>query len=334
MSAGLQLAASSSGALRRASLYIGLLALGAFGPLVVLLLLWIGRLASDPAVLDALVADPTGYIAANPEVAGTIALLYVLLIVGLFLLVAISVDAQAMAVALLGGIAAGRPLRLWEVVTRARQTFWRLVGSGLIVGTVTSVVSFAIVLVFLRPFDSNQGLTLVASILGALAVTPFAFTAAGIVLGDVDAVEALRRSSQLFRARPSVAFVVVLFTLVTATIQSFALEAGLDAAIRVAEILDLGFDRGPLVLGGLTLLVLAFVVAFGSLTFTIAAIVAAPQVAAFLGLTFHAGGLDRARGDSDAPPHGFRWVTWAMLGSMVLLAALAVLGLPAVLAGP
>ncbi len=45
--AGLHLAATSSAAIRRASLYIGLLALGAFGPAAVLMLVGIGRLLGD-----------------------------------------------------------------------------------------------------------------------------------------------------------------------------------------------------------------------------------------------------------------------------------------------
>ena len=52
VSSGLQLAVEASGAIRRASIYIGLLALGAFGPAVMLLLIGIARLMSDPATAD------------------------------------------------------------------------------------------------------------------------------------------------------------------------------------------------------------------------------------------------------------------------------------------
>ena len=62
-----------------------------------------------------------------------------LLILGGLLLVAISIDAQAIAIALLGGRASERPLRLREAVARARQTFWRLLGTGLLVGLASAI---------------------------------------------------------------------------------------------------------------------------------------------------------------------------------------------------
>jgi hypothetical protein len=226
---------------------------------------------------------------------------------------------------MLGGVASDRPLRLAEAVARARQTFWRLMGSGLLVGLVSGVITLLIAIPFIRPLDTNEGITFIGSMIGTLAITPFAFAATGIVLGDVGAMEALRRSVSLFRARPRIAFVVVLFTLATSAIQTFAVGAGLDVAIRVGEFFDIGLDQGALGLVVPSVLVLAFIVAFGSLTFTIAAIVAAPQVAAFLGLTFYSGGLDRAR-EAAARPQRFRWMTLPMLGSIVGLAVVAALG--------
>jgi hypothetical protein len=326
--AGLQLAATSSGAIRRASLYIGLLALGAFGPAVIFLLFWLGRLMSDPATAEMLTSDPTRLLVERPELVGSFGLAYVLLSVGLLLLLAISIDAQAIAIALLGGVASGQPLRLSEAIVRARQTFWRLLGAGAIVGLGSLFVTIVVGMPFLRSSDSNQGVSFIASMIGALVVTPFAYAATGIVLGDVAATESLRRSWRLFRASPRIAFVVVLFTLLTSAIQTFALGGGAEVAVYVADALDLGLDQGGLALVVPAVLILAFVIAFGSLTFTIAAIVAAPQVAAFLGLTFYTSGLDRARASGGAKPGGFRWVTTPMLASMTGLAVLAVMNLP------
>lgn len=328
--AGLHLAAISSTAIRRGSLYIGLLALAALGPAVVLLLLGIGRLTSDPAIAAMLASDEVLAVLEQPEIAELLFVIYSLGMVGLLLLLAISIDAQAIAIALLGGVASERPLRLWEAVVRARQVFSRLFGAGLLVGSASTVVAYVIAVPLLRPDDTNTGITFVASMIGTLAVTPFAFASTGIVLGDVGAIESLQRSVRLFRARPQIALVVVLFTLVTSAIQTFAVSAGLDVAVGVAEFLGLGLDQGGLGLVLPGILVLAFVVAFGSLTFTIAAIVAAPQVAAFLGLTFYSGGLDRARGDGATRPRGFRWVTLPMLATMVGLALIAILELPAI----
>ena len=191
--AGLQLAVTASKPIRRASIYIGLLALGAFGPAVVLLILGLGRLLADPATADILLNDPTFLLDARPDLVTPLRMLGGLVFIGTLLLVAISVDAQAIAISQLAGVASERPLRLAEAVTRARQTFWRLLGAGLIVGLASGLVALAVTLPF-GGTRANSGISFIASVIGALAVTPWAFAGAGIVLGDVGAVEALRRS--------------------------------------------------------------------------------------------------------------------------------------------
>jgi hypothetical protein len=325
VSAGLQLALASTVPIRRASIYIGLLSLGAFGPAAILLLVGLARLLGDPVTAAVLKSDdPTQLFLEQPALAGPLTLIYAVGIVGLILIVAISIDAKAIAIAMLGGTAAENPVTLPEAIARARQTFWRLLGSGLLVGVVSTAISLVLAWPFLRPFDSNQGVTFITSMIGTLVVTPYAYASAGIVLGDAGAIDTLRRSMALFRARPRVALVVTLFTLVSAAIQTFALSGGADLAYRVATFFHIGQGAGSLILPGI--LVLAFIVAFGSLTCTIAAIVAAPQVAAFLGLTFYSAGLDRARAVSATPARRIRWVTVPMTVVMVGLALVAVFG--------
>jgi hypothetical protein len=330
VSAGLQLAVDASAPIRRASIYIGLLSLGAFGPAMLLLLVAVGRLMSDPATARMLTNDPSSLFVQNPDLVPPLLLLYVLVLLGLILLLAIGVDAQAIAISILGGRAADRPLQLREAVTRARQVFWRLGAAGFLVGIASTVVALLVTLPFIRVDDPNTGISFIGSAAAALIVTPFAFASTSIVLGDVDAIEALRRSWTLFRVRPRIAFVVTLFTLVTSAIQSFALGAGADLAVRVGGFMHLGFDQGGAALVLSAILVLAFVVAFGSLTFTIAAIVAAPQVAGFLGMTYYSGGLDRARSSDGARPRRFRWVTLPMAFAMIGLLVMAGFGLPAI----
>ena len=332
VSTGLQLVLDTNGALRRASIYIGLLALGAFGPTVLLLLVAASRLMGNPEFIDAFTGDPSGLLIAMPWLVEPLMLIYALIIIGVFLLLAISIDAQAIAISILAGRAADQPVRLWEAITRARQSFWRLAGAGLLVGVASSVVALVIAAPFIRPFDSNWALSFISSMIAVLLVTPFAYGSTGIVLGDVDALEALRRSVGLFRVRPRIALVVALFTLVTAAIQQFALSASVDAATRVGELLHVDFAQGGINVVLTAVIVLAFILAFGSLTFTIAAIVAAPQVAAFLGLTYYSAGLDRARSTESAPPRGFRWVTMPMLLVMIAIAAVAFLNLPTIAA--
>lgn len=330
VSSGLQLAVDASAPIRRASIYIGLLALGAFGPAVVLLLLGIARLLSDPATAQLIAKNPQLVLLQQPEIVGPLALIYVLVLSGLLLLIAISVDVQGIAISILGGRASDRPMRLWEAITRARQVFWRLSGAGFLVGLASGIVSLVVTVPFMRSFDSNTGVSFIGTAVGTLVVTPFAFAGTSIVLGDVGAVEALRRSMALFRARPRIAFVVTLFTLVTSAIQTFALGAGLDIAVRVGTFTHLSLDQGGIAPLLVTILVLAFVMAYGSLTFTIAAIVAAPQVAGFLGLTYFSGGLDKARTTDGRRPPRFRWVSIPMLLAMIGLLALAGFGLPSV----
>jgi hypothetical protein len=332
VSAGLQLAVTASKPIRRASIYIGMLALGAFGPAIVVFIIGLSRLLADPATADILMTDPTVLLDARPDLVTPLRMLGVLLVVGSLLLVAISVDAQAIAISQLAGVASGRPLTLGDAVTRARQTFWRLLGASILVGLASGLVALAVTLPF-GGTGTNSGINFFASLIGALAVTPWAYAGTGIVLGDVGAIEALRRSVALFRVRQRVALVVVLFTLVTAAIQTFALDAGVGLAAQAGEVLGIGLEEGPASLVLPAILILAFVVALGSLIFTIAAIVAAPQVVAFLGLTFHSGGLDRAR-PREALRYGpFHWVSVPFAIAIALMALVALSALSMVGSG-
>jgi hypothetical protein len=332
VSAGLQLAVDASKPIRRGSIYIGLLSLGAFGPAVVLVLLAIGRLMSDPGTAEMISNDPSLLFFEQPDLLTPLLLIYGLAIGGLVLLIAIGVDAQAIAISILAGRASDRPLHLFEAITRARQVFWRLFAAGLLVGLTSTLVQLAVTLPFVSFDHPNMGISVIALAIGSLVVTPWAFASTSIVLGDVGPLEALRRSWGLFRVRPRIALAVTIFTLVTSAIQQFALGAGLDAAERVGEFTHLGFDQGAFSAILVGVLVLAFVVAFGSLTFTIAAIVAAPQVAGFLGLTYYSAGLDRARSADGVRPGRFRWVSIPMLFAMVGLLVVAGFGLPTVTA--
>jgi hypothetical protein len=331
VSSGLQLALASTSDLRRASIYIGLLVLGAFGPAIVGLLLIVGRLGDEAGdTFGALFG--TGGIARPPDPALEAALLIVVLeaLVGVLLFIAISIDAQVMGIAILGGRAGDRPLRLWEALVRARQTFWRMLGAGTVVGIASAFIQLLIVGALGGLSRSQDAASVVAAIIATVLVAPLAYVTTSIVLGDVAAMEALSRSWRLFRVRRMLAVVVVLFTLVTSAIQLFALSAGLDLVARAADILHVSLTSGALPFATALLLVLAAVVAYGSLTFTIGAVVAAPQVTGFLGLTYFSGGLDRARSEAARPPRGFRYVTRPMLIAIAALAGVVALQIPAI----
>ena len=58
---------------------------------------------------------------------------------------------------------------------------------------------------------------------------------AGVVLGDVNPFEALRRSFRVFRARKLAAAIVVVFETITALLVLFGISAGLDLVLRLFE---------------------------------------------------------------------------------------------------
>jgi hypothetical protein len=328
---GLQLSLASSSELRRASIYIGLLILAAFGPAVVAVLLVIGRLGERAGdVFQELLFSPETLAETQPELGGVLIVLMLVAIGGLTSYIAISIDAGNIAVAILGGRSAEQPMRLWEAITRARQVFWRVAGAGFLVGLVGGTVQLALTALVESFTTSVETSSVVTTVLGTLILAPFAYIASCIVLGDVGAVEALSRSWRLFRVRPWLAVVVVLFTLVTSAIQLFALSAGLDLLIRAGELLHVSLTEGAFAFLIAVVLILAALTAFGSLLFTVGAIVAAPQVAGFLGLTFFSGGLDRARSPEPRAPKGFRWVTRPMLALLIATTAVVGVEIPAI----
>lgn len=331
VSSGLQLALASTGDLRRASIYIGLLVLGAFGPSIVALLLIVGRLGDQAGDAFGAVFFPyAGGPPPEPALEAALLLVAIEALVGVALFFTITIDAQAMGIAILGGRASERPLRLWEAITRARQAFWRMAGAGTLVGFASVFIQSLILSAVGGLSQSAEAASIVAAVIATLVVAPLAYVSTSIVLGDVSAMEALSRSWRLFRVRRPLAVVVVLFTLVTSAIQLFALSAGLDLVVRASEVLHVSLTEGALAFGTAVVLILAAIVAYGSLTFTIGAVVAAPQVTGFLGLTFYSGGLDRARSDAPRPPRGFRYVTRPMAVAMIALTGVVGLEIPAI----
>jgi hypothetical protein len=335
VSSGLQLALTSTGELRRASIYIGLLVLGAFGPAILALMLIVGRLGDQAGeAFGSLLFGDAYVLPTQPALEAALLVVAIEALIGVALFLTISIDAQVMGIAILGGRASERPLRLWESITRARQTFWRMAGAGTLVGVVSAVIQVFILGALGGLSQSAETANVVGSLIATILVAPLAYVATSIVLGDVGAMEALSRSWRLFRVRRGLAVVVVLFTFVTSAIQLFALSAGLDLVIRASELLHVSLTEGALAFTTAVVLILAAIVAYGSLTFTIGAIVAAPQVAGFLGLTFYSGGLDRARVDAVKPPRGFRYVSRPMAVAMLALGGIVALQIPAINAIP
>jgi hypothetical protein len=318
VSSGLQLAAAASRDLRDASLYVGLLTVGMLGPTLVYGLSVVARyhLTSQ---------DMTSGALGDSAAAGPLAAVVVMIYAAVLGFVAVAIDGQLIAVALLGARAGERTFTLREATTRARQVFWRIVAATIVVSVLNAIVQLAVQLALGDGSGSGQAVTVLAPIVAVVVLAPLGYVTTGIVLGDVGPWEAIRRSVRLARARPLIALVVALFTLLTSAIQVFALSAGLDILARIADFFHLGVSAGGVAVAATIVGLLAFVAALGSLIVTVAAIVAAPQVAAFLGLTFYSGGLDRAR-VGVAGGSQFRWVTRPMQILMAILGIAALIG--------
>jgi hypothetical protein len=214
--------------------------------------------------------------------------------------------------------------------------------------------------------EVSSGADLLSVFVSTLVTAPFGYVAAGIILGDADAGTALRRSTTLARARPRLAVVVATFAFLAGVLELFGIGAAADAVGRIIAFEHLSFDpTGGDVLVALPVIAAALI-ALGSLGLTVAAIVAAPQVIAFLGLTHYSAGLDRVISPARDPamyggeppggghatllgseaavdpaaapesawvrgaephPEKFRWVTIPMLVLIVFAAFIAIAGL-------
>jgi hypothetical protein len=295
--------------LRNASLYIGLLGLITAAPVTVAL------------IADAPHFDPVtfGGLSGGTFLAGFIASLA---------LIAINIDAQIIAVAILGGARAGRPLTLREARRRSRQAFWPVFRASLLVGILSLILLLILSAVLGGALgDTTDAASVTAQLLVGLLTAPFVYATAGVVLGDVQAAESLRRSVHLSRRRLRLAIVVSLFAVVAQYLVSFAAVAGLDLVVRALEPFHAqleDFDASSI--GGFLLLTAGALVAlfaYWTLSFTVGALAATPQVVAFLGLTGYSRGLDGAREAAEGEParQTPAWISRPMIVG-VLLAAL------------
>ena len=281
LSGSLDLVTQARIPLRNASLYIGLLGLLTMGPSLLTLL--------APGV-DLFAEPPTG-IGGWMILAWTISFLAI---------VAISIEADILGIAILGGARAGRPLTLGEALRRSRQVFWRVVRASIVVGTVSYVVTIVLQLTLDAIFgEATDAAPVGATLLTAVIMAPFVYVPVGIVIGDVAALESIRRSVRLARARFRLAVVASLFAAIAQFLLVFAASAGLDLALRALEpfraeleTLDTSDTGGFTLVAGAAFIALF---AYWTLTFTIGALTSAPQVVAFLGLTGYSSGLDGAR---------------------------------------
>jgi hypothetical protein len=314
----LDLLTRSDAGLRSASFYIGFVLLLAVGPLAVLFgLAWVS-LGEDAFLAVDDTSAWAGWLglAAVPAVPGY---------------VAASVDATILAVAVIGGRAEDRPLRLPSAITIVRRRFWQVLAAQLVVGILTAVAGYTMSEIIALATGPVPALDYGVELVVGLAVgAPFVYVTAGIVLGEVGVSEAIRRSWRLVTARKALAVVVTLFGVLSQLLVVLGLGLGLDILLRVG--VGTGFDAD--VPGALVVpVVAALVFALGTLVFLVEAVAAAPAVFAFAALTHYTNGLELGR---RAPlPARRPWQPYLTLGlavgAAVGMAALAggILSLPA-----
>lgn len=302
----------SDSGLRGASFYIGFLLTVTVGPAVALVAL--GALAVS-------VSGDGSNAYAPPVWVLWLMLAFVPAVLGYL---GAAVDARGVAVAVIGGRAEGRPLRLRESIAIARARFWQLLAAQVVVGIGSAIAGAIATAIVDSVIPQVEAIDTAITLLTALIVgAPFTYAAVGIVLGGVDAGEALRRSVGLARRRPALAVTVALFSVGSQFIVLLGVMAGAEASsLVVAGLrLDEGFPL-PLVVP----VVAALVFAFGTLLFLAEAFAAAPAVYAFEALTHYTAGLERGRRAPASTRHALD--PWFTVGLSVT-AAVAVLALVA-----
>ncbi len=283
----LNLAASSD--VRRTAVLIGLLTLATVGPLIAVVL----AIGTRPGGFDWLLVLANGYQPRQVPLDPSAGLLFlVVLAIGAGGLTALSVDSQLLAVIVIASRAVGRPFQLRPALVISRMRFWRLLRANFLIGLILLIPNRVVEQVVSSGGQvTTESQLVILTIIGVILSVPFAYVSSWIILGPVGARESVRRSWRLARSRFRLALVIAIVNTAVATLAGFAIGTGVDVLYRIATFFGLADSAGigPLVV--LLAIVAAGIVALGSLTMTIAALTAGPQVVAFLGLTGDANGL-------------------------------------------
>ena len=294
LSASFDVLTSASTDLRQGGLYIGAVLFLTVAPLVVVIF----GIVAHGTPLDALLDGATVFDlqtrageTATESLSATLGLLVIVAFCGYFV---VSIEGQAIAILLLAGRIAGRPIPLDVAVVRSRRVFWRLFRAQILLGILSLVVGLVVVYGVFGGESESELVSLVSAAVGTVVLLPFAYYATGIVIGDVNVRRALRRSMTLVRARKVLALTVAVFAAVAQYLLVFGAGVGGDILARIVAPFDIGTGSGPVAIAVIGVLGLMFIVAIGSLVFLVTAIGVAPQVIAFLALTRYTGGLDGA----------------------------------------
>ena len=305
--ASFDLLTRSTAEMRAASFYIGAVVLATITPVA------LATFAIEVAAPNAGGVDFATFFQSSAA-AGWYSL--TVIIAGLGLVVA-NVESQNLAVAILGGQYAGRPVDTRAALARSRMAFWRTILASIIVTVPVTIVTQIVDGIVVDLSNGSDAWSFaVAIIVGVLIGAPLAYLLTGIVLGDVEPIEATRRSLRVFRVRKWAAALVALFEALATLIVLVGIGAGLEIVLGIFDALGLDADSGALGLAIISAGIVVGTFAFGTLIYTALAISVAPQVVMFVGLTRATIGLDhvRPRGDHDPAirrkgQRAFHWVT-------------------------
>jgi hypothetical protein len=316
----LDLLTRSDSGLRGPSFYIGFMMLVTLAPLIALFALALVTQGED--MFGGYGSDYGSDFGAGPGNLALLGWLSLGAIPGMLGYLAATVEARALATAVIGARAEGRPLRLAESISLARKRFWPVLGAQMLIGFITGLITTIASIVVLLAMGPVEPISYgVQLLLGLLLGTPVVYVPAAIMLGGTGVFESIRRSFGLARTRKRLAVVVTLFGLISQFVVLFGLSAGLDAVARFITGTGLTENFPPPLVVPITA---AFVFAIGTLVFLVEVIAAAPPVFAFIALTHYTWGLEAGRQDPVRIRH--LWDPWVTPG-LALAAALALLAL-------
>ncbi len=323
---GIDLNVTLSGEVRRASIYIGLLYLLVFAPILVIVAAASIQSGGLDWILDGFTTTGGGFTTTGGGflttlgVAGNSTFLFAALGAG-----AISLDTQLIALALTGGRAAGRTPGLREVIGVARRRFWRLVGGSFVVGLILIVPSLIVQTVIGR--GTGEGRLLLSSLIDLLVSAPFGYVGAAIVLGGLGPLRAIGGSWRIARRRWRLALVVGLVNTAVSYLAGFALGTGADILVRVATAFGLDRAAGVGQVAGILLLAVFAIIAIGSLTVAVSSLSVAPQVIAWIRLGGPTTGLAPLVPDPFGQRRPARYVSLPMLFMVAIEVLLALVWL-------
>lgn len=300
--------------LRAASFYIGFLLAATVAPAVALF-------GGAAVVLGDALFDP---FAALDAWSAWLALAGLVALPGFFVA---AVESRVLATAVIAAAIEGRPLTMGGLLALSRRRFWTAARAAFLVGIVVVVGQTVGETLVAGVADAYGEIAFGASLLGGVVLsTPFVYAFAGVVVGEVGALEAIRRSWRLFRARPRLAVVVTVFSLITQFVLLFAFSAGTDVAVRVLDALGIG---GEIPLAAAVAAAIVMVFGLGTLLFLAEAIAATPAVHAFVALTYYTRGLEAGRRPEDEARGRRAWLTRPLVVGVVLGFGALAMGLAA-----